>query len=278
MRHKSKIENLYRSVKFPDAIDWWSAHHARDKLDVAVSNARHLDPTRQSLENDVWRRVIPVDGRILDLACGGGFFSNRLSNLFGEEVEIAGVDLSETVLRKARTDNENIPFLVGRGEKLPFGDQVFDTVLVIAAFEHIEDEPDPVIDEIYRVLKPGGCFYLSIHKPCIDPFIVPAIVKRALTLMGSEKRPWRETNADGQPKIGYKHPLKDLRRNLKRKLLQCGFAFSESRCLIHQFNWWFYRMLSPRLIPPLIRIGGILNRLPFDYYKNQEYWLLKKRG
>ena len=77
--HKTKLEALYQDVRFPEAIDWWAAHYAENEMDVAISNARHLDPCRQAIENNVWRRIVPANGMVLDLACGEGHRVGQLS-------------------------------------------------------------------------------------------------------------------------------------------------------------------------------------------------------
>jgi hypothetical protein len=41
-------------------------------------------------------------------------------------------------------------------------------------------------------------------------------------------------------------------------------------------EWAVYKKLAPWAIPELICVGEWLNRLPFGYYKNLEYWLLRK--
>ncbi len=49
---------------------------------------------------------------------------------------------------------QHVP-VFGRGEQIPFKDNTFDAVLMIEVIEHVEDDR-AVVDEIFRVLKPGG--------------------------------------------------------------------------------------------------------------------------
>jgi len=272
LAHKKRLERLYQDVKFPEAIDWWAAHNARDELDVAISNARHLDAARQAMENEVWRRIVPVGGRVLDLACGRGFFSRRLINALDGKATITGIDLSETILRAAQAEQEGIPFVLGNAEALPFPGSVFDAVLVISAVEQMED-PLPIIAEIYRVLKPQGYLYLCLHKPFLDPFVLPGAAKRSYRLIG---RLARKATSRTHPHIGYKGTLRELRRNLRLWLSETRFEKVTSRALLHQLDWAVYKMVAPWAIPCLIRLGQRLNRLPLNYYKNLEYWLLQK--
>jgi len=52
-------------------------------------------------------------------------------------------------------------FLTGDAFRLPFADGSFDVVLSTGLFEHFED-PEPIVREMARVLKPGGLFYSDI--------------------------------------------------------------------------------------------------------------------
>ena len=76
--------------------------------------------------------------------------------------------------------------------------------------------------------------------------------------------------------IGYKGSLRDLRHNLRAWLSESGFTLTESRALLHQMDWKMYERFSSAIIPILILVGQWLNRFPFCYYKDLEYWLLQK--
>src|SRR5262245_39422256 len=56
---------------------------------------------------------------------------------------------------------ERTPDVLGFGERLPFADAVFDTVVCCQVLEHVFDER-LVVSEVARVLKPGGTFILSV--------------------------------------------------------------------------------------------------------------------
>lgn len=58
--------------------------------------------------------------------------------------------------------NQDVEFLEGRGELLPFDDNSLDLVLTCNSVDHAE-EPGKVISEISRVLKKGGILYLAVH-------------------------------------------------------------------------------------------------------------------
>jgi ubiquinone/menaquinone biosynthesis C-methylase UbiE len=280
LNHKTKIETLYARIKFPKAIDLWAAHYAKNELDVLISNARHLDPVRQAIENEVWGRIVPIGGQILDIACGRGFFCRRLQNTLDFDIKITGTDISEKILHIALSENKGISFVLSNAEILPYRDEFFDVVFCISAIEQIET-PTLVLDEIWRILKPDGYLYLCLHKPFIDPFLITWLgknfvkfCKKFLNLVVQYEIKVDENHFDHH--IGYKGPLRDLRQNLRAWLSESGFILTESRALLHQMDWKIYERFSSATIPILILVGQWLNRFPFCYYKDLEYWLLQK--
>jgi SAM-dependent methyltransferase len=277
--HRSKIEGLYRDIRFPEAIDWWSAHYAQDERDVAISNARHLDPTRQAIENDVWQRITPANGRVLDLACGRGFFSRRLREAVARPVRVVGIDLAETILRVAQSEQGWMQVVLCTAERLPFQEDTFDVILLISAIEQME-HPESLVPELERVLRPRGHLYLCLHKPYLDPFILPVLARWSLSLAEAGYRRIRprlpEPAQPADERVGYSGTLGDLRRNLRIWLRDAGFEWVESMALLHQFEWRLYKRFVPWAIPFLLQLGQHLNRLPLSYYKNLEYWLLRK--
>jgi len=96
--------------------------------------------------------VIPeIRGRLLDIGCG----KNELVTTYGNGV---GVDIFDW--------GEPDVILVKNTADLPFKDEEFDTVSVIAALNHIPNRGE-VVSEINRVLRPGGRFIVTM----IDPII-----------------------------------------------------------------------------------------------------------
>ena len=100
-------------------------------------------------------------GRAVDVACGTGRQSLLLSEL-GHQVE--GVDLNETMLAVARDRVPDADFQQGTFHALPFDDASFDLVVSSLALTHIADLR-PALEEMARVVKPGGCAVLSDMHP-----------------------------------------------------------------------------------------------------------------
>jgi ubiquinone/menaquinone biosynthesis C-methylase UbiE len=98
---------------------------------------------------------------ILDLGCGTGRLLDRLATQF-PEITATGLDLSPQMLRVARQNNRHRPrliYLEGNAENLPFAEGQFDAVFNTISFLHYP-QPEQVLNEVARVLSPGGKFYL----------------------------------------------------------------------------------------------------------------------
>jgi SAM-dependent methyltransferase len=99
--------------------------------------------------------ISPGD-RVLDVACGPGNFTRDFGEAAGEGA-VVGLDASKTMLDVAvrETERENVAYIRGDASDLPFRDGSFDAVCCFAALYLIE-EPGRAIEEIVRVLAPGG--------------------------------------------------------------------------------------------------------------------------
>lgn len=105
-------------------------------------------------------RLDPLDGaRILDAACGAGFGSYSVSEDAGWTV---GVDLSVPAVVEAGSlyRRSNLSFAAMDCSRLGFRDALFDAVLSFETIEHVSDDHQ-YVDEISRVLRPGGRLVLS---------------------------------------------------------------------------------------------------------------------
>ncbi len=104
---------------------------------------------------------LSANANVLDLGCGTGRLLNRLANQF-PEITGTGLDLSPQMLRIARQNNRHRPrliYLEGNAENLPFAEGQFNAVFNSISFLHYP-QPDQVLNEVARVLSPGGKFYL----------------------------------------------------------------------------------------------------------------------
>jgi ubiquinone/menaquinone biosynthesis C-methylase UbiE len=99
--------------------------------------------------------------QILDLGCGTGRLLHRLTEPF-PTMQGTGLDLSPEMLRQAQLRQPHHPqltYVQGNAEQLPFAEAQFDAVFNTLSFLHYP-QPEQVLTEVSRVLKPAGYFYL----------------------------------------------------------------------------------------------------------------------
>ncbi len=113
---------------------------------------------------NVVRIVAPEKGKkILDLACGQGFFSHAFS---GAGAQVTGVDISPELISIAKKHaSHNEEFYAFPADNLTkFQDKSFDTVVCVLAIQNIE-RMNEVFREVSRVLKEKGRFVLVLNHP-----------------------------------------------------------------------------------------------------------------
>jgi len=107
-----------------------------------------------------WRRALvdsidarPTD-RVLDVATGTGLVAAALVRRYG--CRVVGLDQSADMLAIARTrDGVYDDLVLARAERLPFPDASFDHLTFTYLLRYVDD-PDAVLLELARVVKPGG--------------------------------------------------------------------------------------------------------------------------
>jgi 2-polyprenyl-3-methyl-5-hydroxy-6-metoxy-1,4-benzoquinol methylase len=94
---------------------------------------------------------------VLDVGCGGGWFSAALAR---EGFSVAGFDVAEEPVRRARARCADLEFHVVRGAELPFGAGTFAAAWMGEVLEHVQDGLE-LLAEVARVLGPGGRLVLT---------------------------------------------------------------------------------------------------------------------
>lgn len=98
--------------------------------------------------------------RVLDVACGSGGFTRAFARAVGTAGLAVGVDASAPMLARAAADTPvaawpHVAYVRADAAALPFADGAFHAACVYLAL-HLMGDPGAALDELARVLRPGG--------------------------------------------------------------------------------------------------------------------------
>jgi SAM-dependent methyltransferase len=98
--------------------------------------------------------------RVLDLGSGAGTDSLVAAHMVGATGRVVGIDLTPQMVAKAQASAaeaglDQVEFVEGEAERLPFEDATFDVAISNGVIDLIPDK-DAVFAELHRVLRPGG--------------------------------------------------------------------------------------------------------------------------
>ncbi|MHC0066597.1 class I SAM-dependent methyltransferase [Nostoc sp. UIC 10890] len=117
--------------------------------------------------------TIHSDTHILDLCCGSGQTTEFLVKI---SQNVTGLDASPKSLQRARQNVPLASYIEAFAEEMPFADNLFDVVHTSVALHEMQPQQlRKIINEVYRVLKPGGMFTLvDFHAPT-NPIFWPGV-------------------------------------------------------------------------------------------------------
>ncbi|HXY92394.1 MAG TPA: class I SAM-dependent methyltransferase [Acidimicrobiia bacterium] len=102
--------------------------------------------------------------RVLDIGCGEGQVARRIAAL---GADVVGLDPTRAQLALAVARGGAPRYARAVAERLPCRTGAFDAAVVCLVIEHL-DPVEPVIEEIARVLAPGGRFLLFLNHPLLQ--------------------------------------------------------------------------------------------------------------
>jgi SAM-dependent methyltransferase len=102
--------------------------------------------------------------RVLDLGCGEGQLARRIARL---GAVVVGIDPTSAQIVEAQARGGGPRYARGGATALPVRSESVDAVVACLVLEHIEPF-EPAIDEIVRVLAPGGSFVLFLNHPLLQ--------------------------------------------------------------------------------------------------------------
>ena len=96
--------------------------------------------------------------RVLELGCGGGYFTHDAAPFVGATGRICAIDISADQIAAARARCAEFPWVECREADIaapPYGDAEFDAVFAVQSLEYLSDL-DGTLRHIHRLLRPGG--------------------------------------------------------------------------------------------------------------------------
>lgn len=114
---------------------------------------------RDYIIKNVLPKLTQSDIYAIDFGCGTGFMINILLDLASR---IDGVDITKDMLDEVNTSSGKVHLHLAEAEKTPFENNRFDLATAYSFMDHLENA-EPFLEEVYRVLKPGGVFFTGLN-------------------------------------------------------------------------------------------------------------------
>jgi SAM-dependent methyltransferase len=158
------------------ATDFWSdapfsrQDPAADEVFYATPRlVDHLDKNCSQQIAELYRQLIPHDGRILDL------MSSWISHLPTDfaNANITGLGMNQHELEQNPMLTQTLVHDLNQQAALPFDDQVFDAVICTASIEYLVN-PDQVFTELSKILKPGAPLVITFSNRWFPPKAIQA--------------------------------------------------------------------------------------------------------
>jgi SAM-dependent methyltransferase len=144
----------------PDEVDLWESH-ADWWIEGFTDGA---DPEYEEQILPLAVAELAGFARVLDIGCGDGQISRLLVR---EGSSVVGVDPTWNQIRVAGERGGGPSYVKSGAAELPFADASFDAAVACLVFEHIDDVHG-AIDEVARVVRPGGRFSFFLNHPLLQ--------------------------------------------------------------------------------------------------------------
>lgn len=186
------MADVRRRFSHADAAGRWNTLYATETERLEDENFR----LRRDIAVSRILSIVTPESQVLDLGCGT---APILSELRRQGVKVLGLDYSADMLEHARTrlrsqGLDETDLEQGDCRTTPYPGASFDVVACLGVISYLENY-DPVLDEIERLLKPGGTVLISFrncHNPLLsDPLALGKRILRTLLipLLGPRPEP-----------------------------------------------------------------------------------------
>jgi ubiquinone/menaquinone biosynthesis C-methylase UbiE len=137
----------------------------------------------RSVESQFYAQAGDFDSPALDLGCGDGQFAAVTFN----QPFSAGIDPDPQSILEAKARNIHQRLIEGDATHLPFTDAEFAAVISNCVLEHITDI-DAALNEVYRVLQPGGRFIFSVPSHLFGEMLLGSTILRIIHMNSAAKK------------------------------------------------------------------------------------------
>ena len=149
--------------------------HHFDKIygdNVPINYERYFVPViGKPLALDLVEQAdLQIHENILDVACGTVIVARLASKRVGTESMVKGLDANPGMLAVVRSFSESIERLEANAEAIPLPDNSFNVIFCQMGLQFMEDKA-AALQEMLRVLTPGGRLFLNIPGPAVGPFV-----------------------------------------------------------------------------------------------------------
>lgn len=132
-------------------------HHPHLNPQLSI-HTQHIYVMRKSILNAIRAHAKNLSGTLLDIGCGHQPYKPLVLSAPSRVEKYIGLDLKDNIYQK--------PDVEWDGQNIPLADNSIDCALAMEVLEHCP-EPEVVLREALRVLKPGGSLFITV------PFVWP---------------------------------------------------------------------------------------------------------
>ncbi|MGM0441719.1 MAG: class I SAM-dependent methyltransferase [Elusimicrobiota bacterium] len=127
---------------------------------VGKKKAPSAGPLSEKVRSFTLKVLKGRKGKFLDVGCGEGLLLEKVLEQ-NSNLEIFGIDMNSEQIKRCRkrinTEDYEVNLLTGDAGNLPFKDNFFDIIGAVNIFYNLPvTKMESILEEIYRVLKPGG--------------------------------------------------------------------------------------------------------------------------
>lgn len=158
-------------------------------------------------------------GSVLDFGCGVGRIMRHWSRTQGPAWH--GTDYSADLIAWCQSNLKFCDFRINTlSDQLPYGPETFDFIYAFSVFTHLNETlHDFWINELSRVLKPGGHIYLTTH----GEHYVSVLTAEERAQFYNDKLVIRESSQSGSNFCAVFHPPAYMREHLAPDLTVVDF-------------------------------------------------------